>query len=98
MTDLQTLLEAIDELPAKELKQVKKAVEKREDELLHQPNPSTQEEIEQRIAQMNAALANFREGLTEEEWKKIAHDMNEEYIEPDDPTLFSDNDLPDGQP
>lgn len=88
MTDLQTILQAIDELPAEALQQVRQQLERREGILSPTPKQRTPKEIEKLIAELDVVVAEFRAGLTPEEWDEAAKAMNEEYIEPEDSSLF----------
>ena len=86
MIDLQTLLEAIDQLEPEELEQVKQRIELHRTQL--ELGIKRGETPEERVAILHAALAEFREGITDEEWQEISAAMNSEYIEPEDPELF----------
>jgi hypothetical protein len=90
MSNLQILYRTLDQLPLEELAQVQHYIEQRRQTLQHaQNNPA-------RVAALQAALAEFRAGMTPSDWDVIAEAMNEEYIEPEDPDW--PNHLPKDQP
>jgi hypothetical protein len=86
MIDLQTLLDAIDQLEPEELEQIQARIEQQR-QTLYQKRIDT-EDPKMWIAGLHAALAEFREGITDEEWQEISTAMNAEYVEPEDPELF----------
>lgn len=76
MTDLQMLFTEIEQLEPEELQQIHDFVQERYVQM-HQikraiGNPN------ERITKLRAALENFREGISDEEMRKIAEDMYEE--------------------
>lgn len=85
MSDLQTVLDAIDRLPPDELEQVQQRLEQRRASQKH----VSEEDIDERIGALHKAVENFWEGFTDEEVDEIVAAMNSEYIEPEDPTLFA---------
>jgi hypothetical protein len=76
MMDLQALKEAVDQLPADEFQELKQHVDERAQQFQQK-----HDDVETRIAALDEALAEFREGLTPEEWAEISQAMNSEYIE-----------------
>ncbi len=54
--------------------------------------PLIQEDVETRITALMAGFAEIREGLSESELAELVEVINTEYIEPDDPTLFTAED------
>lgn len=94
MMDLQTILEAIDQLPREEFQQVKQHV----DELAQQVPQTPIHDVEARIAALNQAMENFWEGYSDAEVEAVIDDMNSEFIEPEDPELFGwIDDLPEDE-
>src|SRR5260221_14013751 len=81
MTELATILQAIDQLGLDQLEQVRRHIEARRSQLeQHKP---TRQEGDQKVLALQEAIAEFREGLSEEELAEIAEAMNIEYIDPD---------------
>lgn len=66
MTDLQTLFLAVNDLNVDEIDQLEAYLEKRRTAL-----KPRDEDVETKLAELHAALAEFREGLTEEELERI---------------------------
>lgn len=83
MTDLQTILEGIDELPLDALQQIEQHIADRRQAL----EQIDTDEIENQIAAFDHAFENFWLGFSDTEVEAIIEDMNREYIEPTD-TLF----------
>ena len=75
MTDLETILQAIDTLPQSAIEQVQKHVVERQRQL---------EAAEAKIKVIHSIIENFWEGFSEEEVEQIIEDMNSEYIEKND--------------
>jgi hypothetical protein len=82
MADVQTLLRTIDQLEPDELEQVHAHVEERRRSLQQQENASA------KVVALRAALAEFRDGLTQAEWAEISQAMNAESVEPEDLEQF----------
>lgn len=80
MSDLQALFAAIEQLPPEEFQELRRFVEERDQEQVTARRAI--ETLEERLAALHAALAEFREGLSDEEMREIADAMNYEYIDP----------------
>lgn len=88
MTDLQTLLTAVDHLNWRELAELEQAIELRRKELDDiAPSPDLPPELWG--AKLDAALAGFWEGTSDEEKQAILAAMREKNIQPEDPELFA---------
>lgn len=88
MTDLQTILTAIDHLKFDELEQVQHAIKARRQHLESIPlSPDLPPEI--LAAKLNAAIASFWEGTSAAEKVEILAAMRDKNIYPEDPTLFA---------
>jgi len=77
MTDLQTILEGIDELPLDALQQIEQHIAERR---ILETQDDTDAEVW--IADLHGALAEFRDGLSEDQLRQITNDMNIGYISP----------------
>ncbi len=77
MTDLQTILESIDKLPLDALQQIEQHIAERR---ILEAQDFTDAEVW--IADLHAALAEFRDGLSEDQLHQITNDMNIGYISP----------------
>jgi hypothetical protein len=77
--DLQALKEAVDQLPADEFQELKQHIDERAQQF-----QQTQDDVEARIAALEAGFAELREGLSPDELAELVIAMNYEYIEPDD--------------
>lgn len=75
MTDLDAILQAIDDLPQEAIEQVQKHVIERQQRL---------KAAEAKIKVIHSIIENFWEGFSEEEVEQIIEDMNSEYIEKND--------------
>jgi hypothetical protein len=84
MSDLQALFEAIDHLPPDELEQVHNHVMERRT----MQKQIAEESVEERIAALNRAFAEMREGLSKEELAEMIEAMNSEYISPKDLQMY----------
>lgn len=84
MGDLQTIFEAIDRLPPDELEQVHNHVVERRT----LQKQIAEESVEERIAALNEAFAEMREGLSEAELAEMIEAMNSEYISPKDLHMY----------
>lgn len=80
MIDLQTLLEAIDQLKPEELETVRMRVEQRS-QALYQQRMDT-EDPEAWIAGLQLAITAFRADLSPDRLTEILNDMNIGYISP----------------
>lgn len=59
------------------------------EEVQSQPiSKPTPQEVTEWMAQLEAAIAELREGISDEEWEEIFWAMNEEYVDPEDLHLF----------
>ena len=85
MIDLQTLLDTIDELPAEALSTVEHHLEQRRQAI---EQVRWDDDAETWIADLRAALAEFREGLSERKLNEITADMILGYISPKELALF----------
>ena len=72
--NLQTLLDAVDQLPPDELKQLQRHIQQRQREL--QETNTDARTAEARIAAMDAAIEQFREGLSEKELSDLLAAMS----------------------
>jgi hypothetical protein len=78
MLNLQEMKEAVDQLSAEELHELRQYLEKREIEIrTHLPLSA-----DERIRRLDAAARAIRVGFTDAEWDEVEKAMNEEYIEP----------------
>jgi hypothetical protein len=96
MSDLQTVLDAIDRLPPDELEQVREHIKERRqnDNRARRLN----EDVEERIAGIREALAEFREGLTAEELNDLVNAIRLGYISPKELALYDWlDDLPENE-
>lgn len=75
MTDLESILQAIDSLPEEAIEQVQKHVVERQQQL---------KAVEDKIMALDKLTANFWAGFSEHDIEQIIADMNSEYIETTD--------------
>lgn len=80
MSDLQALFAAIEQLPPEEFQELRRFVEELDQEQF--TIRRAVETPEERIAALHTALAEFREGLSDEEMREITEAMNYEYVDP----------------
>ena len=78
--NLQHLLQAIEELPADEFQRLRNFVEAHH-EALHEIRRA-KGTPEERIAALDKAFTELREGLSQEDLKEIVEVMNYEYVLP----------------
>ncbi|MBZ0320992.1 MAG: hypothetical protein K8L91_31545 [Anaerolineae bacterium] len=81
MTDLHTVIQALESFNRQELAEVERAIKSRWHELGDEPSPSDSTP-EERIALMEAAVDDFWANMTPEEAAEAIAAMNEEYLEP----------------
>lgn len=79
--DVETLIQAIDKLPPDEFEQVLQHVTQRRKGVYP---PAIQESPEMRLAKLQEAFAEMREGMTQSELDKMVDTLNSEYVDPDD--------------
>lgn len=80
MTDLQTLLHAINELPVDEFQMLRQFVEDRNEDLLDiERGEGTPAE---RFARLEKAFTEIREGLSEDELARLTEAITYENLEP----------------
>jgi hypothetical protein len=82
MTDLQTLLEAIDRLEPDELETVRERIEQRRTQM--ENGIARGETPEARIAILKQAFAEMRAGLSSQELQEVIEAINHESIEAED--------------
>ena len=80
---LQELLSALDNLSPDELEKVRQHIEERD-----KPAERERDNPDLWIAKLDQAIAEFREGLSEEDLAEITTAMNSEYVNPKDLHLF----------
>ncbi len=74
--DLQVLLKAIDQLPPDELDRLKRRVEERQGEL-----QANAHRVAEQMAALDSAVAEFREGLSDEKLSELLAAMNVKQID-----------------
>ena len=84
MIELEAVLESLNHLNPDELMQVRRRVQMLE----QQARAPLDDDVETRIAALNAALDNFWEGFTEEEVDEIVWAMNVEFVDPEELKTF----------
>jgi hypothetical protein len=83
MNTLEQLFQTIDQLDNHELNQIEQYIDQRR-QSIHQSSVG----VEDRLVALHMALAEFREGFTNSDWEVVAAAMNDEYIKPNDVSLF----------
>jgi hypothetical protein len=77
---LQEVMKAVEQLSAEEQAELRA--------FLDRLTPAHMAPVEERIRKMDEAASIIREGFSDEEWARIEQDMNEEYVEADDESLW----------
>lgn len=85
--DLQTLLQAVDQLPSDDLRQLKHHIEEREHQL--QQDQLTDRYTELNISALKDAIAEFREGLSEQELSELLAAMSMKIVNPSDLDMYN---------
>ena len=89
MSILKSLLESVDQLNPNELEQLHHYIMGKRQQLT--PDEAM---LDAKIAALNEALVEFREGFSAESWAEIADAMNTKVIEPDDSSFDWLDDVP----
>jgi hypothetical protein len=82
MTNLQELFHTVEELSPEDFDALRQFIEARRGTGTRQEKPS-EAEVDQWMTELKAAIAELREGLTEDELRDIIETMNYEYMKPE---------------